>query len=224
MTIPERRRASRLALPRGSVSGFPGRGRILDISSAGVRVEVDTRCVFARGELHRLVLSDRLASVEVESRVRWTLSNWRNGHSSNGSAYFQQAGLAFSRLISDRPSGIWSGLLREMAPERRPAQAGPAVETPQIKPVRSTPPLAMLEPVDGATVDQSSVRVICTVTSPDTITSFRLNGVDARLRDNQGTADIKLHEGPNRVRAIIHRRDGTYTTYVLGTIHRPESH
>jgi hypothetical protein len=224
MAIPERRRASRLALPKGSVSGFPGSGRILDISSAGVRVEVDTRCVFARGELHRLVLSDRLESVEVESQVRWTLSNWRQSHSNNGSAYFQQAGLAFSRLISARPSGIWSGLLKEMVPERPPAPAVPVIETPQVKPVRATSPLAMLEPVDGATVDQDSVRVICTVTSPDTVSSFRVNGIDAQLLGDLGTAEIKLQRGANRIRSIIHRRDGTYSTYLLGTIHRAENH
>ena len=109
MGIPERRSEIRLALPKGSVSSPLGAGRILDISSGGVRVEINTRCVFARGETHRLVLSDLLESVEVEGRVRWTQSSWRDSLPSQNSEYIQIAGIAFSRLITDQPAGIWSG-------------------------------------------------------------------------------------------------------------------
>ena len=224
MKMPERRREARLALPKGSVSGFRGSGRILDVSSAGVKVEVDTRCVVARGEHHRLVLSDLLESVEIEGQVRWTQSNWRNSNAAKGSEYFQTAGLAFSKLISNKPAGIWSGLLKEMAQTAATPVPSAPVETPPIRSPRTTPPLEMLEPQDGATVDHPSISVICTVGKPETITGFRVNGIEAQVMGDLGTANIKLQKGVNRILAIIHRRDGTYSTYLLGKVTRSTSH
>ena len=246
MGTPERRRETRLALPKGSVSGFRGSGKILDISPTGVKVLVNTRCVFARGELHRLVLSDLLETVEVEGQVRWTQSNWRNSRKSQESEYFQTAGLAFSRLISDQPAGIWSGLLGEMAkpttehpaeesapPEPTPAQSAPVepapVETatqeaPPSKTVRLTAPLEMIEPIDGSTIDQQSINVVCTLHRPEIIADFRINGIEAFVMGDLGTASIKLQKGENRIVAMVSRRDGTYSTYLVGRITRSTSH
>lgn len=224
MAMPERRKKTRLALPKGSVSGIQGSGRILDISSAGVRIEVDTRCVFARGELHRLVLSDLLESVEVEGQVRWTRSSWRNSTPANGGEYVQQAGLAFSRLLSDKPGGIWSSLLKDMVQAPPAAAPTPLFEPPAAKAPRPTPPLEMIEPADGATIDQPSVNVVCILENPETVAGFRVNGVDAQVMGDLGTVNLKLQKGRNRILAIIYRRDGTYSTYLVGKIYRDESH
>ena len=228
MGIPERRSESRLALPKGSVSSPLGSGRILDISSGGVRVEINTRCVFARGETHRLVLSDLLESVEVEGRVRWTQSSWRDSLPSQNSEYIQIAGIAFSRLITDQPAGIWSGLMRKMAQptgELAPERIEPAPE--RVRPqnsVQTKSPLAMIEPIDGSTVSQESVDVICTIEKPETLTGFKLNGVDAFVWGDLGTATVKLHQGTNRIVSMVYRRNGTYSTYLVGNIIRSKTH
>jgi len=219
--MSERRRATRLALPKGSVSGIRGSGRILDVSSTGVRLEVDTRCVFARGEHHRLVLSDLLASVEIEGQVRWTRSNWRDSALPDKSEYFQTAGIAFSRLLSDEPAGIWSGLLAGMT---RPAVAREPEPAAVPKAHKQKPTLKMIEPIDGCTVSQQSIKVICTIERPETITGFRINGVDAFVMGDLGTVDLKLQKGANRIVSIVSRRDGTYSTFLLGKVFRSQDH
>ena len=220
MGMSERRSEIRLALPKGSVGGIRGSGKILDVSPTGVRVEVSSRCVFARGETHRLVLSDFLESVEVEGRVRWTQSSWRTRQSQE-SEYFQIAGLAFSRLLSERPEGVWSGLLGKMA--KSPAGSAPGTAPPQGS-ARLTPPLEMIDPVDGSTVSHGTVNVICTIDKPETLTGLRVNGVDAFVMGDLGTAKITLQKGTNRIVSMVRRRDGTYSTYLIGRIVRSDSH
>lgn len=233
--MPERRRDFRLPLPEGSVSGFRGTGKILDISPTGMRVEVSTRCVFARGELHRLVLSDLLETVEVEGSVRWTQSSWRDPRHSQGGDYVQTAGFAFSRLLSDQPAGIWSSILGHKSQPETPkvAKAADPISTPIPTPtpkavakqtLRLESPLSMVEPVDGATVDQSSVKIICTIDKPETLTGFRINGVEAIVERDLGVADIELQKGTNRIISTVARRNGTYSTYLLGKVTRAKVH
>ena len=247
--MSERRSEIRLALPEYVVSGARGSGRILDVSSSGVGVEVKTKCFFARGELHRLVLSSISESVEVEGQVRWTQSDWRTSPRENGSEYFQTAGFAFSKLLTTRPTGIWSSLLeglarpvepaapavapaapRAAAPTAAPAAAptvAPIVapaEEQRVAPVRRPSPLNLLEPIDGSTVTQDSTKVIFTIDSPESITRIRINGIDASVRGDLGTAEVELQKGANRIVSMVTRRDGTYSTYVLGQLDRSRTH
>ena len=247
--MPERRSEIRLPLPEGSVSGFPGSGKILDISPAGVRVEVNTRCVFARGELHRLVLSDLLESVEIESRVRWTQSSWRNSVGTEDRQYVQTAGFAFNRLLSDPPSGTWSRLLGVQAPvpsrqepppipqvpdvpvaprperKRSEAPATHRIERIRAKPaVRPPSPLKLIEPLDGATTGQAKIEVVCAIDKPESLSGFRINGIEAIIEKDRGIAQIELQKGDNRIVSTVHRRDGTYSSYLLGKILRSKTH
>ena len=214
MSIAERRKGFRLALPECSVSGSGGNsGRILDVSTSGLRVEMDTRCVFARGELHRLVLSDSTRSVEVEGTVRWTQSNWRDQLGSQDSDYVQTAGLTLSKLLTDEPSGIWSSLLAEV----------PLVETPPKTTRRPTPALRLMEPIDGASVSQESVNVICIIEDPKSVVGFSINGIEAAVMNDLGSARVPLNPGANKIVSVVRKVNGSYSTYRLGKIKRTGS-
>lgn len=78
----------------------------------------------------------------------------------------------------------------------------------------------MIEPGDGSTVTQQSITVICTIEKPETINGFRINGVDAHVMGDLGTAEVNLQTGANRILSIVSRRDGTYSTYKLGSVTR----
>ena len=209
MNIAERRRGFRLALPECIVSGSEGNsGRLLDVSTSGLRVEMETRCVFARGELHRLVLSDHSQSVEVEGTVRWTQSNWRDHLGSQRSNYVQTAGFALSRLLTDEPDGIWSSLLAEV----------PLVQPPPETTRRPTLPLRLIEPIDGATVSQDSVNVICIVEDPKSVVGFSINGIEAAVMNDLGTAKVQLDPGTNKIFSVVRKANGSYSTYRLGRI------
>jgi hypothetical protein len=111
--------------------------------------------------------------------------------------------------------------MRKMA--QPPAEPAPEKDRSQ-KSVRTQPPLAMIEPIDGSTVLQESVNVICTIERPETLTGFKLNGVDAFVWGDLGTATVKLHKGTNRIVSMVYRRNGTYSTYLVGKIIRSKTH
>ena len=269
MNIGERRQEIRLALPECTITGpRGGSGRILDLSSAGVGVEIGTQCLFARGELHRLVLSDLVDFVEVEGTVCWTRSIWRQNRESRTSQYFQSAGFQLSRLLTREPSGIWPSLLADLPPapiRLEPVEISSAealvapvsdmlaadpvtteeAATPEVsnsdlasraKPpelrlveslpatlMRPSPPLKMLEPADGSTVSQDSIRVICIIEDPEAVSGVKINGVNAMVMKDMGTASVKLDRGMNRILSMVHRSDGSYSTYLLGKIQRTSS-
>lgn len=211
MNIAERRRGFRLALPECSVSGSGGSsGRLLDVSTSGMRVQMETRCIFARGERHRLVLSDDSQTVEVEGTVRWTQSNWRDRLGSQAGDYVQTARLALSKILTHEPDGIWTSLLADV----------PLIEA-QPHAVRKTPsPLKLIEPIDGATVSQDSVNIICIVEDPETVVGFTVNGIEAAMKNDLGTASVQLDPGTNRIVSVVRKANGSYSTYRLGRISR----
>lgn len=220
--MSERRREIRLAVsPECSVSGGQGSGRILDVTSSGARLEMKTHCVFARGELHRLVLSGLSETFEVEGRVRWTRSEWRPAGHGQKNEYVQTAGFAFSRPLTGASSGILTSLLAETIPDAD----GPAPPAEQsVEPRRPPSPLRMITPVQGSTVSQRSTKVICAIEDPASIIGLRINGIDALIKDDLGTAEVHLQRGDNRIVSMISRRDGTYSTYLLGRVSRSPSH
>ena len=244
MGIAEKRRETRLPLPECIVSGSRGgSGRVLDVSSAGLGVVVTRQCTFARGELHRLVLSDPSHSVEVEGTVCWTQSNWRNHRGSHQNEYFQTAGLTLSSLLTKQPGGIWTSLMAnvpivsatlelaevsaaETLPEPVPEPAPivdaviPKIETPPETRKRPAPPLRMIEPLDGSVVSQDAVNVICIIENSRAVTSLKINGFEAILMEDMGTASVKLDRGMNRILSSVRKLDGSYSSYLLGTIER----
>ena len=171
---------------------------------------METRCIFARGELHRLVLSDDSQSVEVEGTVRWTQSNWRDRLGSQTGDYVQTAGLALSKILTNEPDGIWTSLLADV----------PLVETPLETVRKAIPPLRLIDPIDGATVSRGSVDVICVVENPKTVVGFSVNGIEAAMMNDLGTATVQLDPGTNRIVSVVRKANGSYSTYRLGRIKR----
>ena len=103
-----------------------------------------------------------------------------------------------------------------------PAAPAPQERRPQ-RAIRLTPPLEIIEPIDGSTVGQKTVNVICAIHKPKAISGFRVNGIEAFVMGDLGTATIKLQKGANRIVSLVRRRDGTYSTYLVGTIFRSDS-
>ena len=246
MGVSERRSQIRLALPEWVVHGPEGlSGRVRDVSSAGLGILIEAGHPLARGEHHRLALSDRLHSVEIEGTVRWTQSDWHRSKDSGKARFSQAGGLRLWKLLAETPVGAWSSLMTRVprvqsavAPTPTPAtnesasRPGPhphttgtgatdealAISRPLPRhPVR---PLEMLEPAGDRPVKENTVNVVCLLHEPEAVTHIRINRVDALMMNDLATAAVKLDPGINRIVAAIRRRDGSYSTYLLGKIER----
>ena len=151
MEHTDRRSKVRMTVPECVVFGPSGStGRLLDVSSEGVRVEIDSRCLFARGEQHRLVLSNVLEFVEVEGLVRWTQSRWKDADEAAASEYRQRAGFTLSGLLTPDPGGIWSSLLAGVPFVAKPLPRVDARTAAALPPLES---LAEAEDLEGATIE-----------------------------------------------------------------------
>ena len=103
---------------------------LLNMSRSGIAMGVRRRCTFARGEHYRVILDDGTNRTDLEGKVCWTRSTWPQGAvESNGSEYFQSAGLAITAPLSNEQEASWEAL-REMA------QDGSAALDVEISPVR----------------------------------------------------------------------------------------
>jgi hypothetical protein len=144
------------------------------------------------------------------------------------------AGMVFEHILTPNPSGIWQSLQVAESGGVWGASARRVDETPiQVAPrgERSTRTLSvtmpepprLLTPIDGATVDVSSLEVTCSVSMPEEIVSVRLNGREAEVRGERATASVILEPGPNRLTALIWRHSGLYRSFALGQVTRKES-
>jgi hypothetical protein len=156
--------------------------------------------------------------------------------------YTRVAGIAFDHILTPNPSGVWRSLqaadpggawgdgTRPSAEARIEAAAGsqtqpaPRVEgsTRTLSVTMPEPPL-LLAPFDGATVDESSLEVTCSVSMPEEIVSVRINGTEAEVSGERATASVILEPGPNRLTALIWRHSGLYRSFALGQVIRKES-
>lgn len=96
----ERRIAPRLPVSKTLPQKSPA-GVLLDLSSTGMAIEAPAICRYARGELHRFILRAGAGTVEVDGKVCWTRSDWRDASRNGTSAYLQKAGLEFSDKMSN---------------------------------------------------------------------------------------------------------------------------
>ena len=245
---PDRRQSPRFPLPIGQVFGSEvAEVTLLNISRHGMSIEVPLAAALARGDSHCFTLQDLNHSVEVQGKVFWVRSDWRERGAQGGVQYFKVAGLGFEKILTDRPGGIWSNL--------RPCTIAAALPEPSSPPVRhsagesssrvasgthanfrvpvsvssnrpgsstaSLPP-TLIVPLDGSSLNLASLTVVCRVSRPEEVTLVNINGVRADLKGGQAAAEITLKPGINRLSALICRDDGSYRTYSLGTVTRKE--
>lgn len=239
----DRRQSPRFPLPIGQVfGGDVAEVTLLNISRHGMAIEVPVAASLARGGSHRFTLQDLNHSVEVQGRVCWVRSDWREQGAPGTIQYFQVAGFGFERILTEDPTGIWSNLQPFSnenggqdpngsagdSPGRGTEPSFPGTPSPPRERVftnrtvtssRSLPP-TLIVPLDGSTLDLASLTVVCKVSNPEEVTSVNINGVRADLDGSQASADVALKPGFNRLRALICRVDGSYRTFSLGTVSR----
>lgn len=240
----DRRNSPRFPLPIGQVfGGEVPEVTLLNISRHGMAVEVPVAAALARGDSRRFTLQDLHHSVEVQGRVCWVRSSWREQGAPGTVQYFQIAGFGFEQILTEEPMGIWSNLqpfLRENGAHTRGGTVGVAgdedlpLETSSahafrgrvasnrmVTSSRALPP-TLVVPLDGSTLDLASLTVVCKVSKPEEVTSVNINGVRAELDGSHASAEVTLGPGINLLRALICRDDGSYRTFSLGTVSRKD--
>lgn len=120
VVLAERRLESRLSVPERGLSPYSKSGVLLNLSEKGFAVEIPERCRFARGESHRLRLSVRSGSVEVDGTVCWTKSTWDKAQPSSRTRYSQIAGFEILDSVPDDTLSIL-GIVRGMVRDSRVA-------------------------------------------------------------------------------------------------------
>lgn len=243
----DRRRSPRFPLPIGRVSGEAREATLLNISRHGMAIEVPVSAAYARGDSHCFTLQDLSHTVEVEGRVRWVRSDWREQSMPGGVQYIQVAGFTFEKILTLEPAGIWSNL--ESVPyETEEEEADPLVHgapagigatrdmtTSPRRRTTSIPTISnrtvsmghaggpkLLVPLDGSSLRVGTLTVVCRITEPEEVTSVSINGVSATLEGKEAAAEVALEPGINRLGVLICREDGSYRTYSLGTVTRKE--
>lgn len=243
----DRRRSPRFPLPIGRVSGEAREATLLNISRHGMAIEVPVSTSYARGDSHCFTLQDLSHTVEVEGRVRWVRSDWREQSMPGGVQYIQVAGFTFEKILTREPAGIWSNL-ESVPSEPEEHEADPLVHGapagisatrdmtgPPRKRTTTVPALSnrtvstghaggpkLLVPLDGSSLRVGTLTVVCKIAEPEDVTLVSINGVSATLEGREAAAEIRLEPGINRLSVLICREDGSYRTYSLGTVTRKE--
>ena len=107
----DRRREARVPIPE--VTDVPSRGprgKILNLGLCGLAVQVENHCCFARGERHRLTVSQGPSSIDVEGIVRWTNSDWEDRSASRQNGYRQTAGFSIQSGATQEEAGAWQSI------------------------------------------------------------------------------------------------------------------
>lgn len=187
----------------------------------------------AEGAAYSFRLRDLGHAVEVRGRVRWIGSNQRRSLGSGPVDRYQMVGIAFEEILTDTLEGLWRNLqIDRPLPERdRPiGEEDGAREARQLPPAphgtadldQSGSP-TLVVPLDGAEISGDSITVVCRVREYDQVSSVSINGVTATVEGELAAAEIELRPGDNRLRILVWRDDGSYRTYLLGSVIRKES-
>jgi hypothetical protein len=118
----ERRVEPRLAVFGNQSPSFSPAGVLLDLSETGMAIEAPSICRYARGELHRFTLCAGAGTVELDGRVCWTRSAWKDGIRVGKRDYWQTAGLKFSGTTSHEAVEILRILQRMIRNHNIPVQ------------------------------------------------------------------------------------------------------
>lgn len=108
MKRAERRRQGRFPTTGVLVRSPELEATVLDVSTSGLRIA--SARPMRRGDTYPLHLDYRSQSVDLEGEVQWCRLREVVASSASGQAETWEAGIAFLRLVTEQPDGIWRNL------------------------------------------------------------------------------------------------------------------
>jgi hypothetical protein len=193
-----RRRHPRLRVVMVVARSENGAAEIMDLSRTGMAIE--TPQSIPVGAVQKFQISNRTHQLEVDGRVQWCKTKSISGSTTEESDTLFQVGVAFTKLHTEKPEGIFAGLRADSARSEEEFFVEPErqVETGNNKPL-----VTIVTPRNGSTVYSSPVTVLGIVQGPLHDMPLEVEGVEAKIDGEWFEAEIPLELGSNRISAAV---------------------
>lgn len=193
-----RRKHPRLRVVMVMASSTSGKAEIMDLSRTGMAIEAQQS--FPVGDIHGFLISNRTHQLEVDGRIQWCRAQSASGATSGSRVQIFQIGVAFTKIHTANPEGIFAGLRTDG--DKAGSEFFVEPERP-VEPGKTKPLVTIVTPRDGSTVYSSPVTVLGIIQGPLHDLPLEVEGVKAKIDGEWFEAEIPLEPGSNKISAVI---------------------